>query len=296
MKKLLLCTALVMCAGMACAQAEEKNDWHFNIGAMYEIENVEGYGEDMDGLAEPSVYFNAANGPWRISLAYYQEGPVDYSAGKRGTWFDRPELEVHYQFLESDDFSFGLTGGFRNYGYHYVDEPGKDTANMQRWKIAPDWDVKLTDDLRFNGWLSMYKFANDLNTTGYADTRVETETGLQYTFNETVALRVNYYLERAFNMDDSRNNGEFSTQEIRAYLPLTLGNHSVTPYTPLGWIAGVTGTGRMILNVKAMILTVWVYFTVMISRMVFPFRWNTRLSGRITTKATAINSIMRVLG
>lgn len=84
MKKLLPCTALVMCAGMACAQAEERNDWHFNIGAMYEIENVEGYGEDMDGLAEPSVYFNAANGPWRIALAYYQEGPVDYSAGKRG--------------------------------------------------------------------------------------------------------------------------------------------------------------------------------------------------------------------
>ncbi|EHH6346249.1 OmpG family monomeric porin, partial [Escherichia coli] len=54
MKKLLPCTALVMCAGMACAQAEERNDWHFNIGAMYEIENVEGYGEDMDGLAEPS--------------------------------------------------------------------------------------------------------------------------------------------------------------------------------------------------------------------------------------------------
>ncbi|WP_216079648.1 OmpG family monomeric porin, partial [Shigella sonnei] len=22
-------------------------------------------------LAEPSVYFNAANGPWRIALAYY---------------------------------------------------------------------------------------------------------------------------------------------------------------------------------------------------------------------------------
>ncbi|MBB2314177.1 hypothetical protein HEN04_009610, partial [Escherichia coli] len=35
MKKLLPCTALVMCAGMACAQAEERNDWHFNIGAMY---------------------------------------------------------------------------------------------------------------------------------------------------------------------------------------------------------------------------------------------------------------------
>ena len=56
MKKLLLCTALVMCAGMACAQAEERNDWHFNIGAMYEIENVEGYGEDMDGLAAFSLF------------------------------------------------------------------------------------------------------------------------------------------------------------------------------------------------------------------------------------------------
>lgn len=52
---------------------------------MYEIENVEGQGEDMDGLAEPSVYFNASNGPWKISVAYYQEGPVDYSEGKRGT-------------------------------------------------------------------------------------------------------------------------------------------------------------------------------------------------------------------
>lgn len=165
---------------------------------------------------------------------------------------------------------------------------------MQRWKIAPDWDVKLTDDLRFNGWLSMYKFANDLNTTGYADTRVETETGLQYTFNETVALRVNYYLERGFNMDDSRNNGEFSTQEIRAYLPLTLGNHSVTPYTRIGLDRWSNWDWQDDIEREAMILTVLVYFTVMISRMVFPFRWNTRLSGRITTKATAINSIMQV--
>ncbi|HCJ7770103.1 TPA: OmpG family monomeric porin, partial [Citrobacter freundii] len=51
MKTLLSATALIMSAGMACAQAAEKNDWHFNIGAMYEIENVEGQGEDMDGLA-----------------------------------------------------------------------------------------------------------------------------------------------------------------------------------------------------------------------------------------------------
>ena len=69
MKTLLSATALIMSAGVACAQAAEKNDWRFNIGAMYEIENVEGQGEDMDGLAEPSLYFNASNGPWKISLA-----------------------------------------------------------------------------------------------------------------------------------------------------------------------------------------------------------------------------------
>lgn len=77
----------------------------------------------------------------------------------------------------------------------------------------------------------MYKFANNLNTTSYANTRVKTKTSLQYTFNKTVALQVNYYLKRGFNINNSRNNSKFSTQKIRAYLPLTLGNHSVTPYT-----------------------------------------------------------------
>ena len=56
MKKLLPCTALVMCAGMACAQAEERNDWHFNIGAMYEIENVEGYGRRYDAGGAFSLF------------------------------------------------------------------------------------------------------------------------------------------------------------------------------------------------------------------------------------------------
>ena len=105
---------------------------------------------------------------------------------------------------------------------------------MQRWKVAPDWDVKLTDDLRFSGWLAMYQFVNDLSTTGYSDSRVESETGLNYTFNETVGLTVNYYLERGFNLAENRDNGEFSTQEIRAYLPISLGNTTLTPYTRIG--------------------------------------------------------------
>ena len=80
----------------------------------------------------------------------------------------------------------------------------------------------------------MYQFANDLKKTGYSDSRVETETGFTWTINETVSAKVNYYLERGFNMDGSRNNGEFSTQEIRAYLPISLGQTTLTPYTRLG--------------------------------------------------------------
>ena len=41
--------ALLLCAGVTCAQAADNQEkWHFNIGAMYEIENVEGQGEDKD--------------------------------------------------------------------------------------------------------------------------------------------------------------------------------------------------------------------------------------------------------
>jgi outer membrane protein G len=151
MSTLLKSAALVLCAGVSCAQATETaKQWEFNIGAMYEIENVEGQGDDKDGLYEPSVWFNATWDAWTISLAMYQEGPVDYSSMTRGTYFDRPEFELRYRFIGTDDFTFGLTGGFRNYGYHFKDEHGaKDgSANMQRYKVQPDWDIKLTDDWR----------------------------------------------------------------------------------------------------------------------------------------------------
>ena len=154
MSTLLKSAALVLCAGVSCAQAAETaKQWEFNIGAMYEIENVEGQGDDKDGLYEPSVWFNATWDAWTISLAMYQEGPVDYSSMTRGTYFDRPEFELRYRFIGTDDFTFGLTGGFRNYGYHFKDEHGArdGSANMQRYKVQPDWDIKLTDDWRFSG-------------------------------------------------------------------------------------------------------------------------------------------------
>lgn len=154
MSTLLRSAALILCAGVSYAHASEPAPhWNFNIGAMYEIENVEGQGDDKDGLYEPSVWFNATWDAWTISLAMYQEGPVDYSSMTRGTYFDRPEFELRYRFIGTDDFTLGLTGGFRNYGYHFKDEHGaKDgSANMQRYKIQPDWDIKLSDDWRFGG-------------------------------------------------------------------------------------------------------------------------------------------------
>lgn len=233
MKKVLPC--LLLCSAAAGVQAEE-NNWHYNIGAMYEIENVEGQGEDKDGLYEPSVYFNASYGAWRIAMTMYQEGPADYSNFTRGGYFNRPELDIHYQFVESDDFSFGVTGGVRNYGFHFKDAEGANagTANTQRYKIMPDWDLKLSDQLRFGGWLALYRFDQDLDQTGYSDSRVETETGVTWKFNDTVSLKANYYLERGFNEVTDSNNGEFSTQEMRIYLPISLGSTTLMPYTRLG--------------------------------------------------------------
>lgn len=236
MKKFIQCTALTLCAGATYVQAAETESWHYNIGAMYEIENVEGQADDKDGLYEPSVYFNASYGDWTIAMTMYQEGSADYSNFTRGTYFNRPELDIRYQIVDNDDWSLGFTGGMRNYGYHFKNDDGSNngTANTQRYKFQPDWNVNINQDWSFSGWLAYYRFDNDLDQTGYSDSRVETETGFTWKINETVSLRTNYYLERGFNTDSDKNNGEFSTQEIRAYLPIALGNTTLTPYTRLG--------------------------------------------------------------
>jgi len=236
MKKLIQCTALALCAGATYVQAAETESWHYNIGAMYEIENVEGQADDKDGLYEPSVYFNASYGDWTIAMTMYQEGSADYSNFTRGTYFNRPELDIRYQIIDNDAWSLGFTGGMRNYGYHFKNDDGSNngTANTQRYKFQPDWNVNINQDWSFSGWLAYYRFDNDLDQTGYSDSRVETETGFTWKINETVSLRTNYYLERGFNTDSDKNNGEFATQEIRAYLPIALGNTTLTPYTRLG--------------------------------------------------------------
>jgi outer membrane protein G len=236
MKRLLQCTTLIVCAAAPYVQAAEDNAWHYNIGAMYEIENIEGQADDKDGLYEPSVYFNASWGDWSVSVAMYQEGAADYSNFTRGTYFNRPELNVRYQFIENETGTFGLTTGVRNYGYHFKNDDGSNngTANTQRYGFIPDYTLKLSDTLSFGGCLAYYRFINDLNQTGYSDSRVETETGLTWNINETFSLRANYYLERGFNTDSDKNNGEFSTQEMRIYLPVSLGNTTLTPYTRLG--------------------------------------------------------------
>ncbi|WNN46885.1 OmpG family monomeric porin [Siccibacter colletis] len=209
--------------------------WHFDIGGMYEIENVEGQGEDKDGLYEPSIYFNAAYGDWSLGMTMYQEGPADYGNFTRGGYLNRPEFRVRYQFIDNDQVTFGLTGNVRNYGYHFKDEHGAQagTANTQRYGLTPDWNINFDKQWSFNGWLSLYQFVSDLDETGYSDSRIEAETGIKYQFNQTVALKTNYYIERGFNLDENRNNGEFSTQEMRIYLPIQVGNNTFMPYTRL---------------------------------------------------------------
>jgi len=225
----------VVCSQYAQAQDIPETRWEYTLGAMYETENVEGQAEDMDGLYEPSVYFNAAYGPWSINLAMYQEGPVNYSAMSRGTWFNRPEFNLRYQFIDNPDYTLGFTGGIRNYGYHFKNADGSPagTANTLRYKIQPDWRAKLHGNLTFEGWLAWYRFINDLEQTGYSDSRIETETGFTYQFNDTVSLQVHYYLERGYNASDSHKQGEFNTNEARIYLPVSLGSTTVTPYTRL---------------------------------------------------------------
>lgn len=219
----------------ANAQESKETHWTYSIGAMYEIENVEGQAEDEDGLSEPSVYFNAMYGPWTINLAMYQEGAVNYSAMSRSTYFNRPEINIRYQLVDNDRYTFGLTGGVRNMGYHFENDDGSPagTANTQRYKIQPDWNVHVTPQLALEGWFAMYRFTNDLRQTGYSDSRAETENGITYQFNDTVSLQVHYYLERGYNTSNGRKHGEFSTNEARIYLPVTLGNNTLTPYTRL---------------------------------------------------------------
>lgn len=77
MSTLLKSAALVLCAGVSCAQAAETaKQWEFNIGAMYEIENVEGQGDDKDGLYEPSVWFNATGMHGQFLWRCIRKGPL----------------------------------------------------------------------------------------------------------------------------------------------------------------------------------------------------------------------------
>lgn len=238
MKKMLVTLSplfVLFTAAAAHADNTPAPAWHYNIGAMYEIENVEGQEDDKDGLYEPSVYFNAAYGDWTLSVAMYQEGPADYSNFTRGSYFNRPEMSVRYQFIDNEQATFGVTGNVRNYGYHFKNDDGSQagTANTVRYGLTPDWNITFDPRWSFNGWLSLYQFRNDLDETGYSDSRIEAETGIKYKFNDTVSLKTNYYIERGFNIDSDRNNGEFSTQEMRIYLPIELGTNTFTPYTRL---------------------------------------------------------------
>ena len=104
-------------------------------------------------LTKGKVSFPFDNG-WYLNAFYAANGCTIFGDGT--------DKAAGYDF--SGDKAVAVTNYivdlFANPNFVMDNNEGSLGANMQRWKIAPDWDVKLTDDLRFNGWLSMYKFAN----------------------------------------------------------------------------------------------------------------------------------------
>ncbi|AWH88992.1 OmpG family monomeric porin [Limnobaculum parvum] len=227
-------TTLSTDAALDSSENNDKNQWRKKIGAMIETENVEGQG-DKDGAFEPTVYLNMSYGKWDIYGSFYQEDQgVDYSSQNRTDWFDQYELDGHYQFIDDQDYALGLMLGFRNYVWHYEEDGKNSPGNTQRYTIQPDWRVTITPKLSYNGWAALFNYYNHTEGNGYLDKELEGETGLKYAFNDTVALQVNYYLKRGWNLGDSQR-GEYAQQEVRAYVPLTFNTWSagateVVPY------------------------------------------------------------------
>ncbi|MFF6011210.1 OmpG family monomeric porin [Rahnella sp. R3(2024)] len=219
--------------GLAALPSEP---WKIQVGVMQETENTEGQG-DKDGAYEPTVFINFSKGQWNLYGAFYQEDHnVDYSQDTRSDWFNQYEFDAHYQFADNDDYALGLMLGFRNYQWKYNEDKKKDSGsyNTQRYTVQPDWSVSLSPNLKYNGWMALYNYYNNMDNNGYLNKEFEGETGLKYSFSGDVAIQVNYYLDRGWNTGDSQR-GEFAKQEARVYIPVSVdlfssGKTVLTPY------------------------------------------------------------------
>ena len=207
--------------------------WKPTIGVLQETENVEGSG-DKDGFYEPTVFFNITNGKWTFGITNYNENhSFEYSDWTRGDYLNRTELSGHYKFLDTDNYAVGLGIALRNYQWIHKDSEPSSTNN--RWlNIQPDWRYSFTDKISYEGWLGFYNMFNNGQDAGYTDKELETESGIVYKLNDTVSIKLNYYLDRGWNLGETSVH-TFNNQQIRGYVPVTLKifddkNTVVTPY------------------------------------------------------------------
>ena len=214
--------------------------WHGTFGILQETENVEGSG-DKDGLYEPSVYFDLRKGKWSFGMTNYNENhDFDYSDWTRGNYLNRLELRAHYQFTDNDKYAVGLGAALRNYQWFHKDGTSPTTTNNRWLNIQPDWRYNFTSNLSYEGWLGLYSMFNDAQENGYSDKELETESGLKYKFNDFISVRLNYYLDRGWNLGGPTENS-FNNQQIRGYVPMNFAffgekTTTITPYFRQGFI------------------------------------------------------------
>lgn len=256
----LAASALTLWAGAACAQqrAEEQvhrnhdehellsppqlqpepgKQWELKTGFLIETENVEGK-SDNKGFWEPTVYLEAKREEWTIYGAYYQENHNTsgyYTTQGRSNWYNQYELNLRYLLLSGEGYEFGLQAGARNYQWQYNGNTNgkKNSYNTQRYTLQPDWQIGRSENITFSGWMALYNYVNHVGDNAINDKELEGETGFGHTFNDVVGIKMNYYIDRGWNTGRDRRT-EFSQQELRLYLPLTLSvwHNNATVMTP----------------------------------------------------------------
>lgn len=218
-------------------QPTPPDEWQIKTGLLIETENIEGK-NDGNGAWEPSFYLELMKGDWTLTGSLYREDHNTthyYQSRGRDDGYNQYEITARYALVTNEALNLGLLGGIRDYRWsYYTGENEGQTYHTQRYTLQPDWEIRLLPDLYFSGWLAVSKFENNVNRNGLTHKEIESETGVNYAFNEMLGMTLNYYIDRGWNKY-SNHNGEFSQQELRLYLPVTLnlisvGESKLSPY------------------------------------------------------------------
>ncbi|ENI0244926.1 OmpG family monomeric porin [Salmonella enterica] len=221
-------------------QTPASKPWKVRAGLLIETENKEGQSFDKDGFFEPTLWMDFSRDRWTFYGSYYQETHgTNYSDGfSRDNWFNQYEFDARYLMVDQKDLALGMTFHFRNYTFIYQDNPEKTQSggyNSQRWSFQPDWRINFTDKFKSTGWVTVYNWYNNLHENGLANRELKGEGGFEYRFNPTIAVRLNYFIDRGWNTNSDDQTGEFCRSQLRPYIPITFslfdaGPTTITPY------------------------------------------------------------------